>query len=267
LFPLFAQSRIVSTSPAITETLFALGLGARVVGVSEYCHFPAVALTKPKIGSYLRPNVEAIVRLRPDLVIVERLPNNALEQLIASGIPVSQVVTGNLAANLQLMRDVAKAANAEAQGKALVRKTQLALDAVAAETRSAPKRGVVFIVGRVPGKLEGMIAVGRGSYLNELMSIAGGRNLLGASPLAYPKVSLESIIRLRPEVILDMGEMAATVGVTDRHKQSVVQLWKSRPEISSRVHAIADDIFVVPGPRMADAAREFHRLIHGGNDR
>ena len=78
---LLAQNRIVSTSPAITETLFALGLGERVVGVSEYCHYPPEAASRTKVGSYLRPNVETIVRLKPDLVIVERLPNNAMEQL------------------------------------------------------------------------------------------------------------------------------------------------------------------------------------------
>lgn len=257
------QNRIVSTAPAITETLFALGLGDKVVGVSTFCHFPAEAAAKPKIGSYLRPNVEAILRLRPDLVIMEKLPDQAIEQLKGSRVEVKQVSTGDLPTNLQMMVDIAAAANVRSRGETLKAKVLTDIENVRQQSKQQPKLGVIFIVGRTPGRLEGMIAVGKASYLNELIAAAGGKNVLAGSIASYPKVSLEAIVRLKPAVIIDMGDMAETVGVTEQHKRAVEALWRARPDVSSRVHAVASDIFVVPGPRMGDAAREFFRLIHG----
>lgn len=261
-FAAYAQQRIVSTAPAITETLFAIGAGNRVVGISDYCHYPPEAKTRPKIGSYLRPNVEAIVRLRPDLVIVERLPNSILDQLGVTGIKVITVGPGDVEQNIKLMETVSSAAGLAEQGRKLTAGIRAELAKVKQAGSAKPPRTVMFIVGRVPGRLEGMIAVGRGSYLNELIAMAGGRNLFGDSATAYPKISLEAVVRLKPDVILDMGDMAETTGITDQHKRAVEQMWKNRKDVPSRVHAIADDIFVVPGPRMVDAAKAFHTLIH-----
>ena len=260
-----AQQRIVSTSPAITETLFALGIGDRVVGVSDYCHFPAEAAKRPSIGSYLKPNIETILRLRPDLVIGERLPGNALEQMRGSGLRVLQVTYGDVAANLRAIEEMAAATGRIDAGREIVKRIRDELSRIEAAAKGRPRRTVLFIVGRTPGRLDGMVAVGKGSYLNELIAKAGGRNLMSDSVIAYPKVSLEGVVRLRPDVIIDMGDMADTVGVTDAHKRAVVALWKSRRDIPSQVYAVASDIFVVPGPRMAEAAHEFLRLIQGEN--
>src|SRR5215475_11065046 len=88
--------RIVSASPSITETLFALGLGDRVIGVTQYCHYPQEATTRAKVGSYLRPNVEVIAGLRPDLVIVQTEADAAAGQIERLGVPVLRVEHGNL---------------------------------------------------------------------------------------------------------------------------------------------------------------------------
>ena len=258
-----AQQRIVSTSPAITETLFALGAGDRVVAVSEYCHFPVEATKRTKIGSYLRPNVETIIRLKPDLVIIERLPGNALEQLRIGNVRVVQVIYGDVAANLRAIGEIAAATGRIEAGRVETARIGEALRQVESGASGRSRRTVLFIVGRTPGRLDGMVAVGKGSYLNELIAMAGGRNIMADSVVAYPKLSLEGVVRLRPDLIVDMGDMADTVGVTEEHKRSVEKLWKIRHDISSRVTAVASDIFVVPGPRMAEAAREFFRLIHG----
>jgi iron complex transport system substrate-binding protein len=260
---LLAQQRIVSTAPAITETLYALGAGARVVGVSTYCHYPPEAAHKPKIGTYLEPNVEAILRLKPDLVILEKLAPQALAKLTTAGIPVRRIDTGNVATNLKMIEDIADAANLRDAGLALSKRITSQLAAIAESTASRKKLRVVFIVGRNPGKLEGIIAVGSKSYVNELIDKAGGINIFADSPISYPKVSLESLVRLQPDLILDMGDMAETVGVTEEHKRAVEALWRTRRELKGRVHAVASDIFVVPGPRMVDAAREFRRMMHG----
>src|SRR5258708_24590295 len=89
-------NRIVSTAPSITETLFALGLGDHVVGVSSYCHYPPEVASRQRIGTYLRPNVEAIVALRPDLVILQSLPNGAGPQLARMKLNILELDHGNL---------------------------------------------------------------------------------------------------------------------------------------------------------------------------
>src|SRR6476619_7181877 len=109
--------RIVSTAPSITETLFALGLGDRVVAVSQYCHYPAEATKLPKIGSYLKPNVEAIVGLRPDLVIIQaKMPDSVSGQLQRMKLPVLEVEHGTLETMFAGIRDIAARAGAPERG-------------------------------------------------------------------------------------------------------------------------------------------------------
>ena len=138
------------------------------------------------------------------------------------------------------------------------------------ENASLGKKPVsmLFVVGRTPGKLDGMVVVGKGSFLNELIRVAGGRNVMADSAVTYPKISIEGVLRLDPDVIVDMGDMAETTGVTETHKLAVVQLWKDQPGIRAarqgRVFAVAADIFVVPGPRVGEAAEAFSRMLHGG---
>lgn len=259
--------RIVSTSPSITETLFALGLGARVVGVSTYCHFPAEVNRLARIGTYLKPNIEVIARLKPNLVIVQKLPNSAREQLQALSIPVAEVNSGKLKQNLDSILAIGKAAGAEPAARSLIARIDNELAALRV-SKSGQGRSVAFIVGRTPGRLEGLVVVGGGSYLSELMTIAGGRNVFADTSQDYVKISLESLMRRNPDVLIDMGEMAETVGVTESAKRAVVNLWGMQPSLNAvrerRVYAVASDIFVVPGPRMVDAAKAFAEMLDTG---
>jgi iron complex transport system substrate-binding protein len=262
---LWAQpQRIVSTSPSITETLFALGLGSRVAGVSTYCHFPAEAARLPRVGTYLKPNIEVIARLKPDLVIVQRLPHSVRDQLKGLSIPVAEVDSGDLKQNLASILVIGKAAGAERAAQALVARINSQLSAMGTKAKDSP-RSVAFVVGRTPGKLEGLVVAGGGSYLSELISIAGGANVFADSSQAYVKTSLESILRRNPDVLIDMGEMADTVGVTELAKRNVVNLWSGQPTLKAvrerHVFAVASDIFVVPGPRMVDAAQSFVGML------
>jgi iron complex transport system substrate-binding protein len=108
--------------------------------------------------------------------------------------------------------------------------------------------------------------VGRGSYLNELITIAGGRNLFGGSAAFYPKIGLEELYARRPEVVVDMGDMSDTDLVTEEHRRSVGELWGKYPMVpavaAGRVYPVANDIFVVPGPRVVETATELLRMIH-----
>jgi len=201
-------ARIVSTSPSITETLFALGLGDRVVGVSTYCRFPPQVATLPKVGSFLKPDAELIAGLRPDLVIVHEVGNGLDRRLGSLRIPFIIVERGSLAGIFSSMRKIATAAGVPQRADALVGDVQRRLNMIRQAGAARLKRRVLFIIGRRPGMLADLIAIGPGSYINELIEIAGGTNVMAiAGQPEYPRISMETVLRLNPDVIVDTVDM------------------------------------------------------------
>jgi iron complex transport system substrate-binding protein len=164
------------------------------------------------------------------------------------------------------MRIIGQSAGAPEHAARLVADIRRSLDAVRQRTSGRPRRTVLFIVGRSPGRLDGMVAVGKGSFLNGLIEIAGGVNALAGTPLGYPKISLEGVLAMNPDVIIDMGDMADVPRVTREHQREVAELWGSRPSLKAvkarQLYAVASEIFVVAGPRMAQTAEAFEKMIH-----
>ena len=259
--------RIVSTAPSFTETVFAIGAGNRVVGVSQHCHFPLEVDRLPRIGTYIKPNIEAIVRLKPDLVLVHKEQPEVLKQLNSLGIKTLGLKNTGLEDTYASIRDVGAATGMVQEAARLEQSIRARLEAIRKASASGPKKSLLFVVGRSPGRLEGLIVVGKGSFLNELMSFAGGQNVFADSPVTYPRISVEGVLRADPDVIVDMGDMAVTIGVSEQHKQNVVKLWRQQGSLKAvkqnRIFAVAEDFFVVPGPRMAEAAEEFAKMLQG----
>jgi iron complex transport system substrate-binding protein len=261
-----APQRIVSTAPSITEMLYAVGLGDRVVGVTTYCHFPPEARSKPKVGTYTEPNFERIAELRPGLVVIQKNPINLEARLRALRLNVLEVSHDTIEEVYVSMQRIADAGGTGERARALIARMKHDLADIRARTSKTPKTKMMFIVGRAPNRVEDLIAVGRASYLNGIIEIAGGDNIFKDALAAYPKVGMEDVLARNPQVIVDMGDMSQTEGVTEAHKRSVVALWNRYRAIGAvregRVLAVASDIFTVPGPRMVDAARAFARMLH-----
>jgi len=264
----FAQSpkRIVSTAPSITELLYALGLGDRVVGVDRFSRFPAEALRKPKIGDYANPNLEAVAALRPDLVIIPTNPVKLGERLATLRLKVLEIDQESLAKLYNSFRIVGQATGATAEAAKLTSTIREQLEAIRARAAPLRRTRMMFVVGRTPNRLDGLIVVGQASYLNEIIALAGGENVFRDAAAAYPAVSLEEVLARNPDVILDMGDMADSAGVTEEHKREVARLWERLSSVAAvkqhRVHAVASDVYVVPGPRVVDAAKAFLDMLH-----
>jgi len=263
----FAQpKRIVSTAPSITEILFALGLGDRVVGVTTFCRYPAEALSRPKIGTYYEPNFEAILAARPDVVFVVKNPVRFKEKLEGMGLRVVELAGENLAGITESIRLVAATAGVPERAVKLNASIAAELASIrkSVEGRSRPK--FLFVIGRTPGRLEGLFVAGRDNFLNELIGIAGGANAFADLAQSYAKVPLEEVLARNPEVVLDIGDMADTASVTPEKTRATVALWSAVPSIpavkNGRVHATPADYFFVAGPRVVEAARAFVRLLH-----
>ena len=258
--------RIVSAAPAITETLFALGLGDQVVGVTQYCNFPPEAKKKPKIGGYLRPSVESILALRPDLVITERSPSDLAGQMARMNVASLEVEFKTLPDILASIQKIAAAAGVPERGKTLRDSISAQFERIRRRVKNSSRPKLMFIVGRTPGTLTGLIAVGGKSYLNELIEIAGGANAFGDASTPYPKVTMEETLARDPDVIVDLANMGDRIGATDAQKRAVLDLWRAYPTLKAakqgRVFPVDSDIFVVPGPRIAEAADAFADMLH-----
>jgi iron complex transport system substrate-binding protein len=261
-------TRIVSTSPSITETLFALGLGDRVVGVSTYCRFPTQVAKLPKVGSFLKPDPELIAGLRPDLVIVHEVGNGLDRRLGSLGIPFIIVERGTLASIFSSMRQIATAAGVPQRADSLIGDVQRRLNVIRQTGAARPKRRVLFIIGRRPGMLADLIAIGPGSYINELIEIAGGINVMAiAGQPEYPRISMETVLRLNPDVIVDSVDMGDTDAERRERQPLNERLWSAYGTLTAvktrQVYAATTDALVVPGPRVVETAEWVAALLRG----
>ena len=266
--PTRTPMRLVSTSPSITETLFALGLGDRVVGVSNYCRFPPEVATLPKVGAFLTPDAELIARLKPDLVFLHTGPNSTVQQLAALSIRTAVIDGGSFETVPATIRQIGLAAGVPDAAERLITTINGRLGRVTSAVASRSPRSVLIIVGRQTGTLSDIIAVGHGSYLNAIVGIAGGRNALPSTVKPeYPRISLETVISLSPDVIIDIGEMGESPADSNRRRQVTEGLWKKQTLVTAaregRVFVTTDEAFTVPGPLIVNVAETMATWFHG----
>ncbi len=247
--------RVVSIGPSITAFLFALGAGPRVVGVDDFSDEPAEAAGRDHVGG-IKVNFEKVVALRPDLVFTVKFSDGTIEKLQAASLNV-------LVVDPQSVSDVAKTATllgkaVGADGEGLARSIQQRVDAVKAKTATVTARPRVYheIDASDPAKI---FTVGPGSYINDLIDIAGGVNIAARAQSAYPQLSAEEILRSDPEIIvLAADAYSAKPGdVTARQGWSVIAAVKN-----GRIFTIEPNLINRPGPRVGEAAEAYAKLVH-----
>ncbi|HEY9158105.1 helical backbone metal receptor [Candidatus Binatus sp.] len=250
-----ARMRIVSLAPSVTETLFALGAGPDVVGVSQYCDYPAQVRDLPRVGSFLTPNLEAIIALRPTLVVGLELSSDVrqIRALKSMGYPVLMVSDDTLQQIETSIETVGARIDRQPQAHRLVAKIQAQIAAVQQRLASVKPQRVLMLVGHQP-----IVAVGAGTYLDELMRIARADNIAAAAGQQWPQLSMEYIIAMRPEVVLD-GSMGSD-------PSSSSDFWEKYPAIPAvrdhRVFGYAQDPILHAGPRVGQSLEIIARMIH-----
>lgn len=196
--------RIVSLTPSATEVVAALGAASSLVGVDEYSKYPTEVEALPKVGDFLRPNVEAIVGLRPTLVIVDDIHGQAAGALHDQGLATVECPMHALPDIKDALEVVGARIGKADKAKELVAEIDRELDAAAA-ARPARHPKVLAVIDRENGGLGNLVVAGPGSYLDELLAVVGGDNVLAASVVRYPKISVEEVLRTQPDVILDLS--------------------------------------------------------------
>ena len=258
-----SPQRIISTSPAITEIIFALDAGDKVVGVTDYCNYPKNACRLPSIGGPLNPNTEKWLALKPDLIILQDDSVVLNKHAKVFKIPTLEVSVNNLENILRSIQVIADAMQTPKAGKQLVDKIIIQIDNYRTSIGKTKARHVLMLLSDTNDPSRDLYAVGRNTFLNELLSIAGGENILPETMATYPKISKEFIIAKSPEIIIEIGPTAnlSNEGILNRKKA-----WTIYPTIravkNDRLYFVGADYILIPGPRLVKILDILTRNIH-----
>lgn len=251
--------RIVSLAPANTEILFALKLGDKVIGVTQYCDYPAEAKDKPKIGGFSTPSAELIVAAQPDLVLATGIHKDFIKQLEDANITAVAVESHNLNEVLEKIRLVGQITGAAGAANELVADMQRRIDRITAKVKDLPgekKPTVFFEIWPDP-----LTTGGAKSFLNSLIVTAGGKNIAGDVKQDWVTYSPEVLLAQDPEVIIftHHGSSKQTVEQVKARKG-----WEQVAAIkNNHVYSIEDENLVVrSGPRVVDGLEIMAELIH-----
>lgn len=245
--PTSTHTRIVSLTPSATEVVAALGAAGELVGVDEFSKYPPEVTALPKVGSFLAPNLEVIVQLAPTLVIVDDIHGQVAGALRDQGLVTVECAMHALPDVKQALRTVGQKLGRTKQADAAIEEIDRELDAAAAK-RPAKHPRVLVIIDREAGGLGNLVAAGPGSWVDELLAVVGGDNILAASGVRYPKISLEEIITGNPEVIIDLS--------FDDNPARKASAWKEldlKAVRDNRVRVLDDDYLKGPSPRVKQA--------------
>jgi iron complex transport system substrate-binding protein len=253
-----APKRIVSLGPNITEILFAIGLDKEIVGVTLFSDYPEGAKEKAVVGSYVNVNLERLISLSPDLVIStsDGNPKGSIERLFSMGIPVFVIAPPrNIGDINSAIRSIGRITGREGEAEKLVDAMEGRIEEVVARLEGATARPVFYQLGDNP-----LMTVGGGTFIDTLITMAGGRNIAGGVSLPYPRFSMEGVLSNAPEVIVisSMAEKEGSKAVLKRWGQ-----WQEIPAVrSGEIHFINPDLIHRAGPRIVDGLEELARMIH-----
>jgi iron complex transport system substrate-binding protein len=257
-----APQRIVSVSPTVTEILYGIGAFPRVVAVTDYCLYPPEAKSLPKVGGWSTPSMERIAGFHPDLVVFADAQAPFLKmQLEQLGIHTAIARSQTIQDAFDAIATLGQATGNEQQAARLTAQIKTRLETVRKRAANLSHPSVLCIVDRTPGTLRDLYAVTEGSYLAELITIAGGRTVGGYSRLGYGKVSKEQVVTMNPEVVLDI--MPGSQNDSGPHPEAA---WQDLPEISAvrrgRVYVVRQEFVPHDSQMIARTAALFARLLH-----
>ena len=247
--------RIVSLAPSLTETVFALGFGDRLVGVTNHCDYPAAAKNLPKVGDFMSPSLEVIAAQRPDLVIgvVGAIDPAKAREMERLGLNVALLSLSTVSEILSSFKRIAALLGDAEAGERLVRKLTLQFDKVTNRVAHTPRRSTLMVVGLRP-----LVAVGGKNFLDELITLAGGANIAHNAPQPWLNLPDEYVVAKAPQIIIEAG-MGSDTAAPARHWSDL----KSIPAVKERrVYTYNSDKILRPGPRIGDGLEELARLIH-----
>ena len=257
-------ARIVSVAPSITEILFAVGAGDRVFGATDFCDYPEEAKSIPRIGGFFDPNYEAVLAIKPDVVFLLKTQSDMIDKLKALGIEGVVVENESLFDIITSIRKIGKRVGARERANSLASEMEVKIAKIKRNSVGKIRPSVMVSVFRDYGSgdvAEARIA-GPGSIYDDLITLAGGRNVYEGPKVKYPVISGEAVLRLAPDFIIEIapqreGEVLDVTVLIDDWKR-VIKSGRTKKE---NIHAITDNFSVRPGPRTILLLERFSKII------
>jgi len=255
----FPPKRIVSLAPNITEILFGLGLDEEVVGVSIHCNYPEKAKSKVRVGSYISIDFERVISLKPDLIIATGAGNTKemVERLERLGFRTFVIFPKRFDDVLRSIDHLGQVVAREKEASLIIQSMKERKERVLERTKGQVCPKVFLQIGESP-----IITVGKGSFGDDLIRLAGGENIAGKDREMYPRLGMEEILKRSPEVIL-----VSSMNPKGDYERILREWgrWKMIPAVKNgRVHLIDSDLIDRPAPRIISGLEEMARWIHPG---
>ena len=252
-----APTRIISLAPSVTEILFALGLDEEIVGVTTACDFPARALEKQSIGGSINPDLEVMLRLKPDLILgITGLQRSGItDELDRLGLPLYWTDPSSLERILRDIRIIGRIVDRNEEAKALAREIEFHMDEVRTRVRGHPRARVLYVMWNDP-----LMTVTRNSFIGEMIEIAGGKNIAPEGLKGYVQMGMEGILAQNPEVVIFASEMGEGTARVEKNRWS---RWKQLAAVKDqRLYVLNSDLLHRPGPRLGEAIESLAAVIH-----
>jgi iron complex transport system substrate-binding protein len=254
--------RIVSLSPSVTEILYGVGAWPQVIAVSQFCTYPEDVKNKPRVNGWEKTNLEQVMALTPDFVIgVDAQEPFLKDKLNGLGVRSLFVKNQTLADIFASMEEIGRATGHEKDATDLAAKTRGEIDAVRKAVADRPHPRVLCVVDRVPGTIRDLYTATRGSYLDELITIAGGESIAPVAEHGYGRINKEAVLTLNPEVIIDMVQ-----GSKGNFGEDPVAVWNELGEVravrNKRIYSMTDPSVIHPSQFVGHTAQVFARALH-----
>jgi iron complex transport system substrate-binding protein len=246
--------RVICLMPTVTDTAFALGAEDDVVAISDYTKYPAAALKKPSVGDLIKPSIEVILSLHPDLVIgmQPKGPMEVTDQLERAGIPIFLVSPHGLTGILHSVGTIGMALNRTKQADALVQSLQQRIDAVKARTKNLPPPRVFMPIWYDP-----ITTIGKSAFITEIIAAAGGRSVTDDLPTEWPQISMEVVLERAPDALLLVRGGKTTLKVLESRPG-----WNSMAAIEAHRAYYVDDRINFASPVAIDALEDLAKQFH-----
>lgn len=252
----FPPKRIISLAPSVTETLFALGAGDKVVGVTAYCDFPEAAKAKEQVGDTLNPNPERLIALKPDLVIITTASQleKLARQLGELNIPVYVTNPRSIGEVIASIHKLGEVTGATVESQKLIAQMQTRIVNVEVRTKAFPKPKVLYVLQTAP-----LITAGRNTFINDLIRLAGGESVTANETTDYPQLSRETAIARTPQVIV----APASHGTELVKEEDLRRDFAVTPAIkTNHIVRVNPDWVDRPGPRIVDGLEQLAKGLH-----
>jgi iron complex transport system substrate-binding protein len=252
--------RIVSIVPSVTEMLFAMGAGSRVVGVSSFDRYPPEALNRTQVGGLIDPDVERIISLRPDLVVVYGTQSDLRMQMQRAGIPVFPYEHSGLADITQTIRQLGARVGSASDAEALAARIDADITAVRKRVAGRPRPRTLIVFGRDAETLRGIYASGAVGFLSDALDAAGGANVFADVKRQSIQATAEMLIARAPDAIVEIG--ADTASVKGRNLAAWSALGSIPAVRNKRIYLLTGDGMMNPGPRVSESVRRIAEVLH-----